>query len=462
MRIFLILILCQFLHSCVFQNGSFLSDIFNPGYRLDDSTESNGAGGPITCASTYGTTIQRVSISTAGVEANAGSSILHFSADPSGRIISFISSANNLVAGDTNGADDAFIRDLQNNTTTRVSTDSVGTEGNSDSSATAASEDGRYIAFYSAADNLLAGDTNGQDDLFIKDTQLGTVIRASLSSAGVETDNHAENPGISPDGRYVVYQTQATNLVAGDTNGTWDIFLRDTTLSITTRVSVISGGGEGNGASIKPVVSSDGRYVAFESDATNLVAGDINGVKDVFLHDTQTNTTVRVSVSTAGVEANALAQEVDMSADARYIFFESNATNLVAGDTNGATDIFMRDTLLNITTRVSLTSAGAEANGSSRAPDVTSDGRYLVFTSDATNLVAGDTNGVGDIFFKDLNTGIVTRASVDSGGVEANAVSNSPSISSNNCYVFFYSSATNLVAGDTNGVDDVFGVYMGP
>jgi len=226
--------------------------------------------------------------------------------------------------------------------------------------------------------------------------------RVSVNSVDAEVDGSSERPSISSDGRYIVFGSEATNLVAGDTNATNDIFLHDTQTGATTRVSVDSVGAEADGSSEEPSISSDGRYVVFNSEATNLVAGDTNAAQDIFVHDTQTGATTRVSVNSVGAEANDRSIVSHISSDGRYVVFNSEATNLVAGDTNAARDIFVHDTQTGATTRVSVNSVGAEANDRSERPSISSDGRYVVFSSEATNLVAGDTNGVDDIFIATL------------------------------------------------------------
>src|SRR5438093_763515 len=187
-------------------------------------------------------------------------------------------------------------------TTVRVSVASDGTEGNDVSLGSALSADGRFVAFDSAATDLVAGDTNGVSDVFVHDRQTGTTERVSVASDGAQGNNASSYPALSADGRFVAFDSDATNLVAGDTNGTTDVFVHDRQTGTTERVSVASGGGtQGNGKSggffAFPALSADGRFVAFQSDATNLVAGDTNGTTDVFVHDRPTATTERVTAN---------------------------------------------------------------------------------------------------------------------------------------------------------------------
>src|SRR5207245_298074 len=216
-------------------------------------------------------------------------------------------------------------------------------EGNGASTGVALSADGRFVAFTSVATNLVAGDANGVSDVFVHDRQAGTTERVSVDSAGSEGNGASTGVALSADGRFVAFTSVATNLVAGDTNGAADVFVHDRQTGTTERGSVDSAGSEGNGASTGVALSADGRFVAFTSAATNLVAGDTNGVTDVFVHDRQTGTTERVSVDSAGIEGNGASAGVALSADGRFVAFTSVATNLVAGDTNGAADVFVHD-----------------------------------------------------------------------------------------------------------------------
>jgi Tol biopolymer transport system component len=266
------------------------------------------------------------------------------------------------------------------------------------------------------------------------------------------------DPAISADGRYVAFASAATNLVLGDTNGQQDIFVHDRVTGTTERVSVDSAGAQANGASgvYGLSISSDGRYVAFQSDATNLVVGDTNNASDVFVHDRQSGTTERVSVDSAGMQGNGGSDYPSISADGRYVAFVGGATNLVPGDTNGQPDIFVHDRVTGTTERVSVDSAGAQANGASDAASISADGRYVAYGSLASNLVPGDTNGVEDVFLHDRQLGITERISVNSAGFQGNNLSDGPSISGDVRFVAFYSLATNLVAGSLDGVFEVF------
>ncbi|MBI5689643.1 MAG: PD40 domain-containing protein [Verrucomicrobia bacterium] len=360
---------------------------------------------------------------------------------------------------------------------------STGSNGYSDNPAISGS--GRYVVFASDATSLVTGDSNTQRDIFLYDSQTSLVRRINLSLQGLQANGSSNHPTISSDGRYVAFSSEATNLVLGDTNGFSDIFVVDTLTGAITRESVDAAGNQANGSNFKPSLSSDGRYVVFESTATNLVAAPTvtPGVTHIYRRDRTTGTVVLVSQSSGSAVANASSMQAAISGDGQYVAFASDATNLVAGDTNAVRDIFLRDVSGNSTIRVSVSSAAAQANGASRAPAINrnpgvaaglgADGRYIAFGSEASNLVAGDTNGVSDIFVYDRVTATTTRVSVSSAGAQAvdpSAVGSqigsiNPSISSTGRFVAFASLANNLTAGDSagqaaatdsNGAVDVF------
>jgi Tol biopolymer transport system component len=371
-----------------------------------------------------------------------------------GRFVAFTSQATDLIPGDTNDRQDAFVIDRKNGRTQRVSVSSSGAQAkagpNPDggSAALGISANGRYVLFRSDASNLVPGDTNGKMDAFVRDRATGKTRRIPPAGLGVyagalsmngryavlqagenvhnvyrydlrrrhllrltaAANSWSEEPSVSAAGRYVAFTSNASNLVRGDTNKLPDVFVRDVRTGKTTRVSVTSPGRQGvgqrySGGSNAPRISGDGRYVAFHSDMTNLVPGDTNRVFDIFVHDRLSGKTQRVSVSSAGAQSNAESGSgASFSSDDRYVAFSSLATNLVASDRNDITDVFIRDLR---TSRTKLVSLGMHGQGDDASwiglgTAFTRNGRQLLFASWAANLVPGDTNGVADVFLRDL------------------------------------------------------------
>lgn len=345
----------------------------------------------------------RVNISSTGIEANGSCSAPDFSAD--GRLVIFGSMADNLVPLDSNGVSDVFLHDRTTGLTSRISVDSFGTQASSGSGAGGVSTNGEVIAFLSGAFNLVIGDGNQAQDAFVHDTMTGLTERVSISTSGAEGTNATYDVAISGNGRYVAFESSAAEFVIGDTNGVSDIFVRDRDTGITTRVSTGPGGVEANDGSWGPSLSEDGRYVAFTSFASNLVNGSVSGALSCYVHDQVTGVTTLVSVDSHGAPAVGICEDADISADGRHVTFSSMASNLVAGDTNNIRDIFVHDRLLGLTVRSSLHSMGAEANDFNTQPSISGDGKVVVFDSRATNLVGGDTNGVSDVFVRDRAIG---------------------------------------------------------
>ncbi len=409
---------------------------------------------PLVGADTAGVT-SLISVSSDGTQTNNYSYSPSFSAD--GRYVVFESLASNLVANDTNGFEDVFVHDRQTGVVSRVSIGSDGTQGNSRSWVPVFSADGRFVAFSTNTTNLVAGDTNGVQDVLVHERQTGITSRVSVSSDGTQANRDSNAVTISADGRFVAFVSAASNLVSEDTNNAADIFVHDRQTSTTSRVSVRSDGAQGNGSSFEPSISADGRFVAFSSYAHNLLAEEtIESWLDVFVHDRQTGITSLVSVSCDGTETNGLSQKPAITPDGRFVAFQSEATNLIASDTNRVSDIYIHDRQTGITSLVSVSSNGTQGNLTSYYPVLSADGRFVAFVSEATNLVANDTNGVADIFIHDRQTGITSRVSVGSDGTQGDKFSNAPSLSADGRFVAFASKSTNLVIGDTNGQLDVF------
>ncbi|MEZ5963013.1 MAG: hypothetical protein R3F56_04115 [Planctomycetota bacterium] len=399
----------------------------------------------------------RASVDTFEVEGNGNS--LQPTVTEDGRHVAFTSLATNLVAGDTNGFADVFVRDTRAGTTTLVSA----RPGNSQAEPNGSSFDpsiahgGRFVAFASNASNLVSFDTNGKADVFVRDLQGQVTQRVSLGSTGVQANEDCRSPSITADGRYVVFTTAANNMGAPDTNGMNDVFLRDTARQTTVRVSTSRTSAAANGASSNTFrsVSADGNLVVFESNAPDLVANDTNNVSDVFVRDVAAGTTVRVSVDSNGNQANSGSSYGTISGDGRFVTFQSAASNLVQGDLNAVSDVFVHDLQTGQTSLVSVGASGAHGNATSSFGVISPDGRYVSFLSDSTNLVANDTNGVADVFLRDLQ-GRTLRVSEDASGRDADAASFLSDVAGSGSTIAFQSTASNLVRGDFNGREDIF------
>ena len=322
-------------------------------------------------------------------------------------------------------------------TTEIVSVASNGSISNDYSSGTSISADGRYITFSSYADNLVAGDNNSCNDIFVRDRVLNTTERISVSNSGEESNGDSYSPSISNDGRYVAYTSYATNLVTNDNNGYSDVFVYDRLMNITQRVSISNNGDEGNGDSCDSSISADGSYIAFSSSASNLATDDTNGYNDVFVYNRISNTIKRISASNTGDEVNGDSYEPSISTNGNFIAFTSYADNLVNNDINGYSDTFVYNQTSNTIKRISISSKGEEGDGSSYGASISADGNSIAFVSYADNLVTGDNNDRSDVFVYDLNSGTTERISVLNSGEEIQDYSYSPSISGDGRYVAF-------------------------
>jgi Tol biopolymer transport system component len=452
----------------------FVFDGVQPAGYVADSADCNDADASINPSATDVTgngidencdgvdVIPTARVSLTGAQAQAlgggGSSQASAGISDDGRFVAFASGSTNLVPGDTNGVADVFVRDTVAATIERISVSTAGTEAAAASATPSISEDGRYVAFASTADNLVAGDTNTLSDIFVRDTVADTTVRVSVNSAGQQATGASTEPSISGDGRYVVFTSLAADLVVGDGNSASDVFVRDLVAGTTSRLSVDAGGADADGASSQPKIAADGRYVAFVSDATDLVTGDTNAARDVFVRDLQTSSTERVSVRSTGSQGDLSSEGPAISADGQFVSFYSLASNLVASDTNAVRDVFVRDRVASTTIRASVSSSNAQSNGGSFAfgNALSADGRYLVFWSSGSNLVTGDSNGQFDVFRRDLIAGTTIAVSVSESLALGNGLSENAVISGDGRFVVFNSLATNLAAGDTNGLRDTF------
>jgi Tol biopolymer transport system component len=377
-----------------------------------------------------------------------------------GTVIAFESAATNLIPVDQNGVIDVFVHVRATGVTERVSVTDAGFGGDADSHAPALTADGALVVFWSTSRGLVANDYNGVADVFLHDRVAGTTERVSVRANGTEADGGSYRAAISADGRFVAFESDATNLVSNDTNGTTDIFVKDRVIGKVERVSVDSNGNQANtdygGGSFDPSISGDGRFVAFSSRATNLVAGDTNGSYDVFVHDRATGVTERVSVDSSGAQASGTSWHPMISGDGNVVAFESFARDLVAGDTNEAGDVFVHDRTTGGTERVSVGASGAEADQECFDAAVNGDGSVVSFTSAAAGLVPVDSHGSADVFVRDRGAGLTTLVSIDCAWDSGSDASGKSALSADGSVVAFGSVAADLVDGDANGFADVF------
>jgi Tol biopolymer transport system component len=408
--------------------------------------------------------IQRISVATNGTQGNQASSValepLAVSTD--GRYVAFSSYANTLAANDGYAGRDVFVRDRIAGTTELISIGLNGQPANAQSYRASISADGRYVAFLSEANNLVAGDGNGFEDVFVRDRVAGTTEMVNLPGVGGQSGGfNTDNPQISADGRYVVWQTYAP-LVGGDVNGGRDIYLRDRATSTTERITVgLTNNGNPDGHAYLPVISGDGRYVAFQSTATNLVAQPSGGWMHIYLRDRAAGTTQRVDLNNAGDAANNNSEYATISGNGRLIGFTSYATNLAAGDSSNLRDVYLRDVVAGTTEWISHNDSGAAGTPPSSAAAsvgaaLSADGRFIAFSSDVNNLVPGDTDARSNVFVRNRQTDTLTRVSLTSDNQPSNGSDMQPVLSADGRYVVFGSTSDNLVPNDSNGFSDVF------
>ena len=395
-----------------------------------------------------------VSVGQGGAPANGVSHAPAISED--GRFVAFASYATNLVPGDTDGMPDVFVR---YRTTERVSVGPGGVQANGVSDLPSISEDGRFIAFLSTASNLVAGDTNGTGDIFVRHRKAGTTERASLGQGGVQANGDSGSPAISASGRYVAFVSSATNLVAGDTNGAGDVFVHDRQTGRTERVSVGANGVQADGESSGPAISENGRFVAFVSSATNLVPGVDAAGKQVYVRDRKAGTNELASAAPGGAPADYPAFSASISGDGRFVTFRSDASNLVPPFLDrGITEVYVHDRA----TGTNELAAGVPSTNESLGPTaVSAGGRFVAFLSTANTLAPGGSGGAPDsldAFVRDRVRGVTQQVSVGPGGVQGDAdvTQDGIGVSKSGPFVAFASAATNLVLGDTNGAADVF------
>ncbi len=420
-------------------------------YVVDDSGDmvvENGSVVPVA----------RVSVNAQGAQADSGGAAVANATFGAGRYVAF-TSGGNIAPDATPGRADVFVKDMQTGTVQRISTAADGGAANQQSLNPLFSADGHLVVFESRATNMIANDPSTRYGIFARDLQTGVLQRVSTTSADGAINDDSYNAAVSADGRYVVFETGASNMIPGDTNFTVDIFRKDLQTRAIQRVSEDALGVNPFAltASTRADISADGRYVVFQCTG-QLLLEDSNGTTDIYLKDMQTGALSRVSMNAAGGEAHGASTRAVITDDNRYVLFESAATDLVSGDTNGRIDLFLKDLQTGAIARVSTDSNGNQANGDSGSAAISADGRYIVFQSSADNL-ADDAGALLDsIYAKDLSSGAVIRVSVGPGGEVPQNSSFGASFSGDGHYIVFTSHAANLVSGDTNSAVDVFRV----
>lgn len=351
---------------------------------------------------------RQVSVSSLGVPGDNHSYDPAISGD--GNFVAFYSFADNLIPGLPVHTKHVYVHDLRTGTTTLASVSTAGAAGNRFSWEPAISHDGRFVAFESWADTLVPGDTNAVADIFVRDMIAGTTELISVSSTGVQGNGGSSQAAISADGRFVSFTSTSNNLVAGDTNLMPDIFVHDRMTGSTTRVSVDSLGAQGNGECMISGLSGDGSLVGFSSWSDNLVPGDVNGYEDVFVHDRATGTTTRASENALGTGGNGGSMKPTFSRDGRLLSFQTTARNLVASYVDPGWNVFILDRQTGAMRHASVSAAGTPGNGSSYRAQMAGGGRHLVFASYAENLVRGDANGEEDVFVVHFGDAVVHLA----------------------------------------------------
>jgi Tol biopolymer transport system component len=408
---------------------------------------------------------------------------------PDGRYVAFVSASSNLVTdAGALGTGNVYVRDLQSGVTTLVSRNFAGTGGGNGTSGwfdpLGISADGRYVVFTSSATNLVAAvDNNNQTDVFVRDLQSGTTALVSVNRNGGTSVGGDESDGavLTPDGRFVAFMSEARDLLPLDSGFRRQVFVRDLQTGVTTLATPSrfgTGGADGDTDARRErdmAISSDGRYVAFVSDADDLVDNDKNLAQDVFVRDTKLGVTTLVSVRAGTASGNATSGQLAMSPDGRFVAFVSAADDIVAGlDTNQQQDVFVKDMQTNTTSLVSLNRSGV-AGGNGNGPDIfissflrasiSDDGRYVSFTSSASDLTpANDTNGGNpngfhsDVFVRDRLQGVTTPVSLNYSGTDTGkGNSGYPLLAHDGKSIFYFSGASDLVGYDTNGgVQDLF------
>jgi Tol biopolymer transport system component len=402
----------------------------------------------------------RISVDFVGTQAVGGSSYSPMISADGSRVV-FVSTASNLVLPNgSNGFSQVYVHDRLSGNVQRAS-GGGGTMADRSCWSPSISATGRYVVFISSALNLAQPVISWPAPLanvFLRDLSNGSTTVVSLGASGQAANGSSDSASVSSDGRYVAFTSQGTNLTTPAGSGHVEVYLRDMIAGTTTRVTVppSSPSSFPNGSSTQVSISASGDWIAFASGASNLIAGDVNSVQDIFLYSRLSASLSGVTVNPLNLIGNGESHSPRVSDTGEFVAFYSSASNLTPGDTNANLDVFVWERADDTFTRASRSAAGASGNGASYGGSVSSDGVWVAFASSASNLVTGDTNGGGDVFRKNLATGAIERVSVSSAGQQASGSSATSSCSSDGRFVAFESSAASLVPGDTNGAGDVF------
>lgn len=398
----------------------------------------------------------RVSVNFAGVQNGSDSNSPMISADGS-RVV-FVSAASNLVAGGSNGAPQVYVHDQLSGNVQSASVSNSGVIANDGCWSPSISATGRYVVFISAASNLASPVASGWANVFLRDMNSGTTTVVSRDASGGAANGSSLSAAVSADGRFVAFISHATDLTVPPGSGNAEVCLRDMVSGTTTRVSVPTNPSfpNPNGWSSYVSISASGDWITFSSAASNLITGDVNSAEDIFLYSRLSGALTGVTVNPLSLIGNGASTAPQISDTGDFVVFTSNASNLTPGDANILSDVFVWERATDTFKRASRSAAGVSGNGSSYSGSVSTDGVWASFWSSASNLVPGDTNGANDIFRKNLTSGAIERVSVSSAGQQGNSGSSGPTSSSDGRFVAFYSSAGNLVPGDTNGQGDIF------
>lgn len=387
-----------------------------------------------------------------------------------GKVAAFFSNAVDLVDNDTNSQQDVFIHAFEDGefsagTTLRVSVPTVASEADGPSFSATIASSGPVVVFASTATNLVLADTNGNVDIFVSDPIGQTVRIVSSNSQGTQGNGDSHNPVCSADGRFVAFESYADNFVDSDgdgsfdndTNGSLDIFVHDVVSDVTSRVSIASDGSEADSDCSSPSISADGRFIAFQSIATTLDPAADGSFYQIFVHDRLTKTTTCVSVpdGATGTVGNSSSFNPAISANGQVVAFQSLATNLDPVATAGFMQVFVRNHAANATSCVSVAN-GTEANADSFDPSVSADGMLVAFSSFGSNLDPVATSGNSQVYVRNRQGAGSTACVSVAGGIEADSGSLTPFISSDGRYVSFDSAATNLHPASSSGVLQVF------